>query len=300
MICPKCHNGELMRRGTELQKVGVRERYQCKSCGKYSQKQTFIQNTAKILLLDIETSLMEFYGFSPYQGYIPSKNVIKDWSILCWNAKWLFSTETMGDKVTPKEATDRNDRRILEKLWKLMDEAQIIVHQNGKKFDIPRINFRFLLAGYPEPSFYQQVDTKEVLAKKFGASYNNQDYITKLLGLQQKDDMRFEDWVNCLEGKLSERKSAIQKMFDYNKKDVMGLEEMYLYLRPWIPSHANLGIYADTDKDCCPNCQSTELKWNGQYATPLGLYEGFRCGSCGAIGRSTKKKYKIKSVDVRN
>lgn len=300
MICKHCGSLNTQSRGTHRNKSRIYQQFLCQECKKYTFAPPVPKTGARILLLDIETSLMEFYGFSPFQGYLPSDNLIKDWSIICWSAKWLFGTETMGEKVTPKEAQDRSDKRILNSLWKLLDEAQIVIHQNGKKFDIPRINSRLLLSGYPEPSYYQQVDTKEVMKKKFGFSYNSQEFIAKIAGIKLKDDMRFEDWVNCLEGRELDRKAAIQKMFDYNMNDVYTLEEMYLWLRPWIPSHANLGLYVDTDKDCCPNCGSTELKWQGEYATPLGLYESFRCLNCSAIGRSTKKKYKIRKVDVRN
>lgn len=296
--CKYCGSLSVHRRGKAQ---GNRVRIKCNKCKKYSmveEEQKQLRNLgAKILLFDIETAPMEVYVWGlKYNNYISPDNIIKDYSVLCWSAKWLFDSEIMAEKVTGEMAVNRQDEPILKNMWKLLDEADVVVVQNGKKFDIPKLNTRFLRAGYSPPMYYQVVDTKEVMAKNFGFSSNKLDYATQFLGIKGKEEMVFEDWVQCVRGS----EEHLQKMMTYNQDDVKIMEELYLRIRPWIPAHANLGIFVDTDKDCCPNCQSTELKWSGKYATQLGLYEGFRCRSCGAIGRATKKKYKIKGVDVRN
>lgn len=256
-----------------------------------------MKSTAKILLFDIETSPMEVYVWGlKYNNYISPDNIIKDFSILCWSAKWLFDADVIGEKVSAQDAIDRDDGSILKKMWELLNDADIVITQNGKKFDIPKLNVRFLKEGFPPPMYYQSVDTKEVMTKHFGFSSNKLDYVNQFLGIDGKSEMVFDDWLNCLKGgEIAEE--ALTKMSDYNKRDVLIMEELYLKLRPWIPSHANLNLYADVG-NCCPSCQSTELEWNGQYATPVGLYKAFRCGSCGAIGRSTVDK--IKKVQIKN
>lgn len=298
LICTHCGSLNVIKKGKS---ESGKQRIKCRKCKKKStigeNVEPVIHPSAKILLFDIETAPMEVYVWGlRFNNYISPDNIIKDYSVLCWSAKWLFDSEIISEKVTGKMAINREDASILKNMWKLLDEADVVVVQNGKKFDIPKLNTRFLLAGYPPPMYYQVVDTKEIMAKNFGFSSNKQGYVTKLLGLQEKDDMEFEDWIECVRGS----EEHLQKMLEYNKNDVRGMEELYIHLRPWIPAHANLGLFIDGDHDYCPNCQSTELKWSGQYATQLGLYEGFRCMKCGTIGRSTKKKYKIKGVDVRN
>ena len=195
--------------------------------------------------LDIETAPMEVYVWSlRYNDFINPDNIIKDWSVLCWSAKWLFEPEVMGEKVTGKQAIAREDASILTKMWKLLDEADIVVVQNGKKFDIPKLNTRFLLAGLPPPSYYQVVDTKEVATKKFAFSSNKLDYMNKILGIKGKEDMEMQDWIDCVHGD----EKALAKMLAYNKDDSVIMEELYLRLRPWIPGHPNLGLYADLEK----------------------------------------------------
>jgi DNA polymerase elongation subunit (family B) len=297
-VCPHCGSENVVKRGFSSR---GKTKIKCNECSLYSLVGNDIVSSkkisAKVLLFDIETAPMEVYVWGlKYNNYISPENVIKDYSVLCWSAKWLFESNVMWQRVTGQEAIVRDDKSILEKMWHLLDEADIVIVQNGKKFDIPKLNTRFLKAGFPPPMYYQVIDTKEIMSKNFGFSSNKLDYVNQFLGIDGKTEMVFDDWIQCVRG--SEK--HLQKMVDYNKDDVLIMEELYLKLRPWIPSHANLGIYSDTDALCCPNCESKELNWTGAYVTPLGMYEAFRCFECGAIGRSTKKKYKIHGVDVRN
>jgi hypothetical protein len=89
-------------------------------------------------------------------------------------------------------------------------------------------------------------------------------------------------------------------MLKYCKNDVAPLlEDVYLKFLPWMKTHPNLGLFADHDSDVCPRCESYDISWNGkEYQTPMGLWEGFRCNSCGAIGRGHGKNRKIKSVYI--
>jgi hypothetical protein len=229
--------------------------------------------------------------------YIQPDRIVKGWSILCWSAKWLFEPEIMGQVVTPKEAVSREEGSILGGIWKLIDEADIVVTQNGREFDIKRLNTKFLKYNYPPPSFCSIVDTLKVAREKFAFTSNSLDELGKtILGIGGKMKMTMEDWDRCAEG----NKEALTKMLTYCKRDVAPLlEDLYLKFLPWIPGHPNLGIYTDNDQDVCPKCESTDLSWTVEYQTPQGLFQGFRCCSCGSIGRGTSKEHKIKSVHLR-
>ncbi|NIV35232.1 MAG: hypothetical protein GWN58_38990, partial [Anaerolineae bacterium] len=47
---------------------------------------------------------------------------------------------------------------MLEGAWELLDEADAVVHYNGKKFDIPTLNREFVKYGFTPPSPYKQID----------------------------------------------------------------------------------------------------------------------------------------------
>ena len=105
----------------------------------------------KILMLDIETTPIPVWCWSLGKQYVQTHNMMKDdngktidWYILSWSAKWLYDDKVLSDVLTPKEAINRNDERVLQSVWKLLDEADIIIAHNGDRFDLRKIKARFL------------------------------------------------------------------------------------------------------------------------------------------------------------
>jgi hypothetical protein len=108
------------------------------------------------------------------------------------------------------------------------------------------------------------------------------DYINRQLGIHQKIGTDFNLWKECRNG----NPEALARMDEYNRNDVLILEETYTKFRPYIHSHPNFGLFVDADSDVCPTCGSTDLDWSGTYTTNVNKYSAFRCKDCGAIGRS--------------
>jgi len=237
-----------------------------------------------ILLIDIETCPSEGYFWGIWNQNIAIDQIRRDWTMLCWSAKWLFDDKVMSDQLTPNEAIERDDARITKSIWLLIDKADVIIAHNGRRFDLRKLNQRFLIHGLNPPMPYQVVDTLEVAKKVFGFTSNKLDFINRLLGIRRKIHTDFELWLNCMDGD----QVALDEMAEYNRNDVAILEETYVKLRPWIKSHPNIGLYAETVNECCGNCGCPDLDFpEGQfYFTPLGKYSSGRCRNCGAIVRS--------------
>jgi len=250
----------------------------------------------KVLLLDIETAPMSVLVWNLHKQRIPPTNVLSDFFIFSWAAKWLFDPAIQGEHLTSKEALNHNDSRILSGLWKLMNEADIIIGHSVKSFDIRKINTRFLLNKMPPPASYAVIDTLSVARTVFGFSSNSMEYINIFLGLDRKNEMHFQDWKDCLVG----NKEALEKMAIYNKQDVYILEELYLKVRPWIKSHPNMGLYIESDVAICRNCGNASLTPVGKYTyTECGAFQTYRCDNCGAVIRcktnelSNEKKHNL-------
>lgn len=250
----------------------------------------------KILLLDIETLPIEALVWGTWKQDIYPEQIKKDWSVLCWCAKWLFDTEVMGQLVTPQEAQQHEDRSVLMKMWELMNEADWVITHNGDDFDVKKLYARFFTHGYPKPMYFKSIDTKKVASQTFGFTYNKLDWISQILGIGRKIETDFKWWKECEAG----NKKYLDMMLKYNKMDVNLEEEVYLKLRPWMEKHPTAGLYANMIGDVCPACGSNDLHWNGTYETALGLYKAFRCQDCGAIGRASKKDYKLASSNTQN
>lgn len=240
----------------------------------------------KILIFDVETSPLRAFVWSRWKQNVYLDQTIAEWFMIGWSAKWLYSTETMSGILTPEEIKNEDDGRIVSDLWKLINEASIVVAHNGNSFDIPKINSRFILNGLMPPKPYFSIDTKVVSAKQFGFSSNKLDALAEYFGIEHKDKTDFELWKRCLDGD----QEALDYMQKYNIKDVDILEEVYLRLRPWIKNHPNVSILNDMDTEQCSCCGSHHIdEIEGDlYYTSVGGYKMYRCNNCGGISRGRK------------
>lgn len=71
----------------------------------------------------------------------------------------------MSAVLTPEEVLREDDSRIMKLLWDLLNEAEIVVTHNGDKFDLPKINSRFIINNLPPTTPYFSVDTCKVCKK---------------------------------------------------------------------------------------------------------------------------------------
>ena len=251
----------------------------------------------KILIFDIETKPMLAYVWGLWENNVALNQIHTDWSVLSWSAKWLedpASKIMYSDQRNAKNIDD--DRKILKEIWKLLDEADIVIAQNGKAFDHKKLNARFVMNGLQPPSTYKIIDTMLIAKKHFAFTSNKLEYMseklcTKYKKLKSKEFPGFEMWLQCLAG----NKKAWKEMERYNKYDVLALEELYYKLIPW-DSSINFSIYSDSEEIIC-SCGSTEFTKNGYSYTNLGKFNRYKCKKCGAETRSrdnifTKEKKK--------
>jgi len=249
-------------------------------------KKVLNDTNINILFVDVETSPMEVFVWGLYKQQIPATNVIKDWALLSWSAKWMGVDGVMSEAVTLEEAKYRSDASIMNTLWELIDRADVLVAHNANRFDVRKINARFIENGYTPPSSFSVIDTLKVAQRHFAFSSHKLNYLCGRLDIDTKMSTSFSLWKKCINGDAT----ALAYMREYNEKDVVILEELYFALRPWIKSHVNLSLFAEGDKARCANCGSEKLDWKYFYHTTVNSYPSYRCKSCGAIGRSRFSK----------
>jgi DNA polymerase elongation subunit (family B) len=252
----------------------------------------------KILLLDIETAPLRAYVWRTWKQNIYLDQMISDWFMLTWAAKWLLEPEILSQRLGGKEVLEENDERIVETLWHLLNQADIVIAHNGKSFDIPKIKSRFLIHNLPPTTYYQQIDTKEIAAKEFGFSSNKLEGLARTFGIEGKNETDFTLWSSCMSGD----EESLKYMEKYNRQDVIVLEEVYLIMRPYIKAHPNYNLFIDSEYPVCPNCGGKELEFAGYYYfTQTGKYRNYRCTSCGALARERKTVFKnSKTILVSN
>jgi hypothetical protein len=242
----------------------------------------------KILLLDIESSPNVAHVWGLWQQNVGINQLMESSYVLCWAAKWLGEDEIFFDSVHQSKP-----KKMLKGIYDLLDAADAVIHYNGTKFDIPTLNKEFLLHSYAPPSPYKQIDLLRVARSQFRFPSNKLDYVAQRLGLGSKQEHEGHDlWVKCMNGD----KDAWKRMESYNIQDVVLLESLYCRLLPWIKSHPNHNLYADST--VCPTCAGSRLQKRGTAVSSTGTYQRYQCRDCGSWSQSTKA---IKgSVEVKH
>lgn len=232
----------------------------------------------KILLLDIETAPNKAFVWGLYDQNVAINQLQASSYVLCWAAKWLGDSEMHFGSVRTG-----GHRRMLRRVHKMLNEADVAVHYNGLKFDIPTLNKEFIRRGFAPPAPYKQLDLLRVCRQAFRFESNQLAYVSDALQIGAKVKHEgFELWVKCMEGEAA----AWKRMERYNKGDVRLLERLYLRLRPWIEQHPNYG--AHKDGLCCTNCGSEKVQRRGDQVARTSRYARYHCQTCGKWFRGNK------------
>lgn len=231
----------------------------------------------RILTFDIETSPIVGYTWGTWNTNVVK--IITPPRVLCFAAKWLDEKEVMYFS----EFHDGADEMVAA-AWKLLNEADAVIHFNGQRFDVPHLNREFLMRGMIPPTGYRQVDLLLTARKNFKFPSNKLDYLTKVLGIDGKfKHSGFSLWEDCLAGD----KKAWAMMKKYNKQDVVATEALYYTVLPWIQGHPNRRLY--DGHQGCPTCASEDLQRRGFAYTKLSRFQRYQCLDCGSYFRSNKR-----------
>ena len=236
-------------------------------------------NSPSIVLLDLETSPSLSWVFGFYETNVIA--VEKDWRILSFAWKELgekkVTVRALPDYPGYKKDID-DDKALVADLWKVIDEADIIIAHNGDRFDLPKANARFIYHGLKPPSPYKTIDTLKIARRNFKFDSNRLDDLVRYLKIGQKlaTEGFKNTWLGCLRGDLK----AWKIMCRYNAHDITLLEEVYLRVRAWSKSHPNFDNF--TKHGACPTCQSSKIQKRGVNVSKTGFRDRFHCTSCGA------------------
>lgn len=248
------------------------------------------KNKPWILVYDIETSPIIGYVWGLWENNLSLQQIKKDWEIISFSAKWYQNPKTKEvygphnniiymDQRKNKEII--NDPKLLKPLHQMMDDADIILTQNGVSFDNKKVAAKFIEARLPPPSPSKQLDTKKIASRVFGFTSNKLEYMTEKFNEKYKKikNSGFSLWIRCMDGELA----AWKEMEKYNKYDILSLEELFSKFLPWDTS-IRFDIYSNDTNPTC-NCGSTKLQRRGYAVTASGKYRRFQCQDCGAWSR---------------
>lgn len=235
----------------------------------------------KILFIDIETSPTVAGVWRMFKENISLDQIQEDWFIMSYSAKWYDDTEVMYNDCRNNIG---NDRQLLEEIHTLFDFADIVIAHNVS-FDIPKIKARMVLNNILPPSPFKTYCTLQAAKKVFGFTSNKLQYLSERLSdtpkLSHGKYPGYKLWKECLDGNMD----AWNEMEEYNRVDVLALEDVYKKLRVWDDRHPNVAVHNDSDMMCCPVCNSSKLSKQGHRYTNTGKYPRYKCTDCGKWSR---------------
>lgn len=233
----------------------------------------------KILILDIETKPAQAYVWRAFgEQNIGVEQIIDAGGIICVGYKWLGSREC---HLVSEWADGKAN--MLRTIHEVMSEADAVVTYNGDKFDLPKLQGEFLLAGLGPTPPLTSIDVVKAV-RKFGFFVNRLAFIGPFLGVGAKIKHEgFDLWVKVMAGD----QRAQGRMSRYCKQDVNLLEKLYVKVRPFIRNHPHMG---DDKGHQCGACGSNKTHSRGYRRTKAFRIQRLQCQSCGAWQDGKREK----------
>lgn len=228
-------------------------------------------------MYDLETFANKAFVWGKYEQDVIA--YIQEGYMLSWSAKWLDGKQITKGLCDYKgyKPNSNDDKALVSELHDLISQADIVIAHNGDRFDVKKMNTRFIYHKLQPPEPYRTVDTLKIARNKFAFNSNKLDDLGHFLEVGRKlKHPGFDLWLGCEKGDPK----SWDLMKKYNKQDVLLLEKIYLKLLPWITNHPNITVLQETKG--CPNCGSDNLQKRGlgfSNKTKIQRYQCFSCGS---------------------
>ena len=248
---------------------------------------TKVDDKVKVLFWDIETLPNISAHFGSWNENLPYKQRIQESCLLSHSWCWGNDGEIHGSILTPTEAINHDDERLVLGLWGLLDNADIVIGHNIHRYDNKKANAYFIKYGLPPVSPFKSIDTLSIAKRKFKFEFNSLAYLAKYLGVTDKienDGMPL--WIDCHFGK----QEALNTMLRYNIGDVKTQREVYNILKSYDNNGVNMSLYDSTECLKCVSCGSHNVSMltNKLVYTASNKYLAYRCSDCSIVMRANK------------
>lgn len=238
--------------------------------------------TPRTATVDIETFPLLVHRWALHdESPVALNQVVQEWSIASFAWKWMDEKRVIykdtGGRGVKKV---RDDKALVRELRDLLCEAELVIGQNHRKFDLKKINARIIEHGLGPYSPIRTVDTTVEARRYFGFTSKKLEWMSKHLTDTPKDSHKefpgFELWTEC----LADNPRAWAEMRRYNIRDVEATEKVYKRLLPWITTHPNTATYVEDKDPRCPKCGSDKLQVHRYVHTQQGKYPRYVCTEC--------------------
>jgi DNA polymerase elongation subunit (family B) len=236
---------------------------------------------SKILCIDIETSPNLAHVWQLWKTNVYPKMILEPSDILgfAWGEYDPLSDRPVAKRSIQWVSRWDGERAMLDQAHEVLDQADIVLTKNGKRFDVPRLKTALALHEYDPPKPFRQIDLEEVCKRTFSFPSHSLDYVCKQFGLGGKvgNEAGYSLWREAMSGDAQSR----AKMGAYCRHDVWLTIELYRRVRPWIERHPNVAADMTHPALRCPKCGHMQLVRDGMAYTSVSTYQRWKCVHCG-------------------
>lgn len=250
----------------------------------------------QLLFYDVETAGDIALTFKRFDANFGQDSILIEGGWLLSVAFAFNDGKIQTFNLTPEEANNQDDSRLVEMLWEAFELADAAVAHNLLKFDLKVFKARCLLNGLPPPKRVKTIDTLRI-CKQLKLQSNKLDSVAVALGLEGKlRHAGVSMWVDSQQGDPT----ALEEMRQYNEQDVEVLRNIYHRIKAFDNNHPNTALFTSGDDVACRVCGSHDVRATAnQISAGSSLFSEVICNECGARSRlrqSNTSKDKRKSL----
>jgi len=195
-------------------------------------RQAIEKEVIEVIFVDLETSPAKFWGWGTGEQYV-------DANMLVSGTETKIITAQYKRAIVDKEAKyfiwdfkkgHGDDGNVVKKITNVINNADIVIGQNIKAFDIKVLQERAKVLRLPPINVDFMMDTLTSSRSSFKSMSHRLDYRSKQYGLGGKIKMQMSDWIDILEG----RTTPEEKMIPYGLKDCTDNETLFWNDLPYV------------------------------------------------------------------
>lgn len=236
----------------------------------------------RIAAFDVEVSPALVWSYDLFRPVIGIRQIEQDPRMVCFAVRWNDRKRT----EFYAEWDEGGHEAMVRQLWKALDEADAVLHFNGKTFDEEWARTEFALLHLGSPSSFHSIDLYQQ-SKKFRLISHKLAYVaSRLVQTKGKLDASALDlYIRYYHGD----EKAKREFRRYNMRDVDVLWEVHDELLPWL-TLPNAQLYG-AGQGACPRCGYAFSEKRGFKTLTTGVYQQYKClnPKCGGWWRSTHR-----------
>lgn len=244
-------------------------------------------NDLKILAIDIETMPALVWTYDLFRPFISHKQIVEPSRINCFSYQWY------GQKKVGFVSEFHDTREgMIDKLWELLDECDVVLGYNTRRFDYPWILGELMAEGKTKPSPVKHIDLYQVTKQNTRFLSRKLDYVSeRLLGDKKIDVNTMTLAIECASDDPDVSAKAWAKMKRYSVKDTALMFPLFERVK----SYVKMPHPISSDPDSCHTCGSKNLQRRGKEKTLVSEYQRLWCNDCHSWSRGTVR-YQVSTI----